>query len=117
MVVPASACEFLFKRVLTTAGESGSQWMFTGSRVSSTSTKMYENGVQINSAVTADTGAVPTNYYCSFARGTTVSTASDYSSGVSKYESFGAGFDATEALAEYNLVHAYQTALGRAGPS
>ena len=115
MSVPAANCEFNFKRLQTTGGESGVQYMFTGVRESSTSLKMYEAGTPINSNVNTDSGAVPANYYCSFARGLTTTTAGDFTSGTSKFESFGALLTATDVSNLHTLVHAYQTALGRQG--
>jgi hypothetical protein len=110
---PAFSIEFDFRRVIVSTSGSGSGYYFMGTRTTSTLSELYENGVFQSSNTGADSGAVPTNYYCSFARGLTTTTAGDHSSGTSKGETFGGGLDSTKAIAVHTRMQAYQAALGR----
>ena len=94
-------------------GYSGStQGLFIGSRINSTSNKLYRNAAILGTRTTANTTFLPTNNIAIAANGQTGSMG-EYQNRQCAFASIGNGLTDTEASNLYTRVQAFQTALSR----
>lgn len=95
-------------------GYSGStQGLFIGSRINSTSNKLYRNAAILGTRTTANTTFLPTNNIAIAANGQTGSMG-EYQNRQCAFASIGNGLTDTEASNLYTRVQAFQNSLNRA---
>ncbi len=97
---------------LTVATTSG-LGLFSGSRVSLTDSRIYQNGVQIGSTNTGSASSNIPGYNTYIFADNSSGSANSFSRRIHSYDYEGPGLTSSEETSHYNAVQALQTALGR----
>jgi len=91
----------------------GSDGWIVGSRVSSSDNRVYQNGTQIGTTNPSNGGTIPNDDVYIFSVNLGGSQGA-FSSRECAFSTIGLGLTATEVSDDYDVIQAYQTALGRA---